>query len=244
MTYPIIFCGNCAEPDWRVGPSSRADRSEVERGLMEPNTTLYPVSLVVAGRRCLVVGGGGVAARKVHGLVSCGAAVTVVAPEVHPSIIVLGDRVTVRTRRYETSDIADHQLVIAATGVGAVDSAVARDADRAGVWVNSADDPANCTVLLPAVHRDGPVTIAVSTGGASPALAVWLRRRLAAALVPGTAALAHVLEDARQELRANGRSTESVDWQAALDGVLPELVAAGRIHEAQTLLAEVTVERS
>jgi len=99
-------------------------------------------------------------------------------------------------------------------------------------------------VLLPAVHRDGPVTIAVSTGGTSPALAVWLRRRLAAALVPGTAALAHVLEDARQELRANGRSTESVDWQAALDGLLPELVAAGRINEAQTLLAEVTVERS
>lgn len=205
---------------------------------------LYPVSLVVAGRRCLVVGAGAVAARKVQGLVDCGAVVTVVAPDVHPSITGLGGQVTLHRRPYRPSDVAHHQLVITATGVPAVDGAVARDADQAGIWVNSADDPANCSVYLPAVHRDGPVSIAVSTGGASPALAVWIRRRIAAALAPGTAGLACVLEDARRTLHANGRSTESVDWQAALDGSLPELVAAGRLQDARSLLAELTVEPS
>jgi len=211
---------------------------------MEPQTTLYPVSLVVAGRRCLVVGGGAVAARKAQGLVACRATVTVVAPAVHPAITALGDQVTLHCRRYATSDLAGQQLVITATGVAAVDAAVARDADHARIWVNSADDPANCSMLLPSVHRDGPVTIAVSTGGASPALAVWIRRRLAAALGPGAAALAYVLDDARRRVRADGRSTESVNWQAALDGTLPELVAAGRIQDARSLLTEITVERS
>jgi len=207
---------------------------------MEPNPTLYPVSLVVAGRRCLVVGGGVVAARKVRGLVDCGALVTVVAPEVHPSITSLGVQVAVRARRYEIGDIARQQLVITATGVGAVDAAVARDADRAGVWVNSADDTANCTFILPAVDRRGPVTVAVSTGGTSPALAGWLRTTVAEAIDSGIgpqiAVLAELLDEARSRIRSSGRSTESFDWTTLLDRQVLPLVRAGRIDDARTLL--------
>ena len=98
-------------------------------------------------------------------MVECGAEVTVVAPEVDPAIGALG--VAVERREYEQGMAASYRLVVTATGVPEVDAAVADDAERAGVWVNSADDPAHCSFILPSVHRDGPVTIAVSTGGAS-----------------------------------------------------------------------------
>lgn len=201
--------------------------------------TPYPVSLVVAGQPCLVVGGGPVAARKVDGLLASGARVTVVAPEVVPAIAAL-DAVTLHRRPYERGEAGRYRLVITATGVAGVDAAVAADADAAGVWVNSADDAGHCTFLLPSVHRDGPVTVAVSTGGASPALATWLRRRVAATAGDGLGALADVLDGARRRLQADGRSTESVDWQALLDGPLPGLVRAGRLDEARRLLDEAT----
>jgi precorrin-2 dehydrogenase/sirohydrochlorin ferrochelatase len=106
------------------------------------------------------------------------------------------------------------------------------DAEAAGVWVNSADDPDHCSFILPSVHRDGPVTVAVSTSGSSPALAAWLRDRLADASGPGVAALAELLERARGRLKAEGRPTDTVDWAALLDGPLPGLVAADRMDEA------------
>lgn len=197
--------------------------------------TPYPVSLMVAGRPCLVVGGGPIAARKVAGLRTSGALVTVVAPEVVPAI---GERpdVTVHRRPYEPGEAARYRLVVTATGVAEVDAAVAEDADAAGVWVNSADDAGHCTFLLPSVHRDGPVTVAVSTGGASPALATWLRRRIGASVGGGLGALAELLDGARRRLQAEGRSTESVDWQGLLDGPFPDLVRHGRRQEADALL--------
>jgi siroheme synthase-like protein len=213
---------------------------------------LYPVSLVVAGRRCLVVGGGHVAARKIEGLVSCGALVTAVAPDVVDEVVRLVDApravggpggvpagtLQLERRPYRAGEASDYRLVVTATGVPEVDGAVAADAEAAGVWVNSADDPANCTFLLPAVHRDGPVTVAVSTGGSSPALAGWLRTRVAGALGPGVADLAALLDEARARLRTEGRSTEAIDWLPVLDGRLVPLVRAGRIDEARTVLWE------
>lgn len=197
--------------------------------------TTYPVSLVVADRPCLVVGGGPVAARKVAGLVAGGARVTVVAPAVVPAIEAR-EEVTVHRRPYRRGEAADYRLVLSATGVDEVDAAVSDDAEAAGVWVNCADDPGHCTFLLPSVHRDGAVTVAVSTAGRSPALAAWLRRRAAASVGGHLGALAEVLGAARCRLHAQGRSTESVDWQAVLDGPLPGLVAAGRLEEARHLL--------
>lgn len=198
------------------------------------------MALRVDGQPCLVVGGGAVAARKAAGLVGCGALVTVVAPDVGAAIEALG--VTVVRRPYRSGEAGRYRLVFTATGLPEVDAAVAADAEAAGVWVNSADDAAHCTFLLPSVHRDGPVTIAVSTGGASPALATWLRRRIGEAAGPELGPLAGLLEEARRRLQADGRSTETVDWQSLLDGPLPDLVRAGDLPAARALLDRATAQ--
>jgi precorrin-2 dehydrogenase len=199
-----------------------------------PPTSLYPVSLDVRGRHCLVVGGGHVAARKAAALLECGALVTVVAPDVSPAMAAL-ESVIVARRPYQSDDLAGVALALTATGYPEVDGAVYTDAQAAGIWVNSADDLEHCAFILPAVHRDGPVSVAVSTGGASPALASWLRTRLAGQL-DGVGQLALVLSAARARVKAAGRSTEDIDWAALLDGPLPDLVRQGRIEEATALI--------
>jgi siroheme synthase-like protein len=205
---------------------------------------VYPVALVIEGRACLVVGAGAVAARKVAGLVACGAEVTVIAPVVGSGVAALASpsgstgpgTVRVERRPYRAGDAARFRLVVTATGIAAVDRAVARDAELAGVWVNTADDPEGCSFLLPAVHREGPVAIAVSTGGASPALAAWLRDRVAVVVGPETSTLAELLSGVRRDLRAVGRSTEGVDWRRVLDGGILSLVRDGHIGRATATL--------
>ena len=117
------------------------------------------------------------------------------------------------TARYEIGDLDTVRLVITAADDPAVNAAVATDATARGIWVNSADDPANCTFTLPAVARDGVVTVAVGTGGASPALASHLRGELEHWLEEiGAADAAAALAAQRAELKADGVSTESIDW--------------------------------
>ncbi|MHB8440401.1 MAG: precorrin-2 dehydrogenase/sirohydrochlorin ferrochelatase family protein [Acidimicrobiales bacterium] len=211
---------------------------------------LYPVGLVVRGRPCLVVGGGRVAARKVASLLRCGAAVTIVAPEVHEALSALvaegliesidGPPLHVQLRPYEAGEASRYRLVVTATGDVAVDRQVYEDAEAAGVWVNSADDPEHCTAVLPAVWRHGEVHVAVSTGGTSPALASWLRDQVAVAMADGLTPLAELVAEARLAVKAAGRSTESVDWGALLRGPLPGLVRKGRLEEARTLIEKAT----
>jgi siroheme synthase-like protein len=124
----------------------------------------YPVDLVVAGRPVLVVGGGRVALGKVRGLLEAGARVTVVAPEVVDELAAL-DGVRIERRRYERGEVAGYRLAFTATGDAAVDQAVFDDGEAAGVWVNSADDPARCSFTLPARLRRGDLLVTVSTAG-------------------------------------------------------------------------------
>jgi siroheme synthase-like protein len=148
---------------------------------------------------------------------------------------------TVHLRPYRPGEAAGYRLVVTATGDPSVNAHVYRDAEEAGVWVNSADDPDRCTFVLPAVARDGPVTVAVSTGGSSPALASWLRRRIADTVVPGLGPLAELLDETRARIHARGASTESVDWESLLDGPLPALVLQGD-EAAARLLLDAAVE--
>lgn len=216
---------------------------------------VYPVGLLVAGARCLVVGGGRAAGEKAVGLLRAGAAVTLVAPRSEEAMEVLaavcdrpgpatpvpigrsGGTLRVLSRTYRAGEAARYRLVLAASGQPEVDASVADDARRAGVWVNAADDPAHCSFFLPSVHRDGPVTVAVATDGRSPALAAWLRRRLAALAGEGLGLLADVLGEARACLQAEGQPTDSVDWAALLAGPAPALAAAGRLEELRELVA-------
>jgi siroheme synthase-like protein len=201
----------------------------------------YPVSLDVSGRPCLVVGGGRVAARKARTLLDCGGKVTVIAPELSPDMEALAPFLHALERRpYGEGEATAFRLVVTATGIPEVDGAVYADAEAAGVWTNSADDVAHSSFILPAVHRDGPVTVSVSTGGLSPALASWLRTRVAADCGDGIAILAHLLGEARARLKETGRSSESVDWRQLLDGPLLDLVRAGDIDGARATVRAAT----
>ncbi len=201
----------------------------------------YPVSLNVSGQPCLVVGGGRVAARKARTLLDCGAAVTVITPELCDDMEQLVPSLRVLERRnYGQGDAANFRLVVTATGIPDVDGAVFADAEAAGVWANSADDVVHSSFILPAIHRDGPVTVSVSTGGLSPALASWLRTRLASECGDSLGALAQLLGDARADLKRAGVRSDTVDWGRVLDGPLLELIRSGDMEGARAVVAEAT----
>jgi siroheme synthase-like protein len=199
---------------------------------------LYPANLRVAGRPCLVVGGGAVATAKVAELVDCGADVTIVAPEVTAEIesLATAGRVRVDRRPYRGGEVAGYWLAVVATDDPRVNRAVRLDGDGHGVWVNAADDPANCSVTLPARVRQGPILATFSTSGQAPAVATWLRRRYEADLGVEFATVVELVSEARAQLQAEGRSTGEVDWQGALDSGMLDLVREGRVAEARERL--------
>jgi precorrin-2 dehydrogenase/sirohydrochlorin ferrochelatase len=192
---------------------------------------LYPIVLRLEGLACLVVGGGPVAARKAASLIECGARVTVVAPQHCAELERLS--VTKLTRAYEPGEAADYRLVIAATGLSEVDTAVFEDGERAGVMVNAADNIEACRFFLPALLRQGPVTVAVSTAGSSPYLATWLRHRISRTVGPEFAQIASLLKNLRRALKDAGRSTETADWGSLLDEDLVTTLASGHDEQAK-----------
>lgn len=155
----------------------------------------YMACLDLTGRSILVVGGGRVALEKVDGLLDAGARITVVAPQIVPE---LADRdVTIIRRGYRVSDLEGRFLVVAATSITSVNRRVFRDAETRALLCNVVDVPELCSFILPAVHRHEPIAVAVSTGGASPALAQHLRDQIAAVVRPEHAELAHRLRELR-----------------------------------------------
>ena len=192
----------------------------------------YPVFLELAGERVLVVGAGPVAARKVAGLLRAGASVTVVAPDAVPDIAEDPD-VRWHAREYRRGEAASYRLVLTATDDPAVNRQVARDGRAANVFVNSADDPANCSFTLPAVVERGDLRIAIGTGGRSPAFARWVRERLEQQFSDVHARLLDVLGDVRDEVRAEFGTSELPGGPSVIDDDLVAAVAAGRDDEAR-----------
>jgi len=165
----------------------------------------YPIYLVDMPRRlAVVVGGGQVAERKVKDLLEAGARIRLVSPALTPALQALAGSgaITFVQRAYREGDLDGAFLVVAATGEPEVNQRVWREADRRACLVNVVDDPAHCNFITPAVVRRGDVTIAVSTGGASPALARRLRERLERLVGPEYAHLARLLAELRPRLRA------------------------------------------
>lgn len=196
---------------------------------------LYPVGLRLAGRPVLVVGGGKVAASKVAELVRCGADVTVVAPAI-VSELADDPRLRCEHRPYRAGEAAGYRFVVTATDDPAVNQAVFDDGEAAGVWVNAADDPERCSATLPSRVRRGSLLVTVSTEGRSPALAAWLREWLEGELGPEHEVLLDLLAAERDRIRAEGRSTEGLDWKGALASGMLEEIRAGRITAAKELL--------
>jgi siroheme synthase-like protein len=201
---------------------------------MPVEAPLYPVNLVVAGRRCLVVGGGPVALQKARELVACEARVDVVAPAIVDELRALD--LTCHERPYRSGEVAGYRLAVTATSDPTVNRQVFLEGEEHGVWVNSADDPANCAFTLPSRVRQGPLLVTFATGGRSPALATWLRRRFAAEFGTEYLDLIDILSEERTRLQRDGRPTEGLDWQGALDSGMLELIREGRLAEAKERL--------
>src|SRR5262245_50840714 len=171
----------------------------------------FPAFLDLRGRRCLVVGGGRIAERKVQGLLDCGARVIVVSPALVSRLahLAAGGRIEHRARMFRKVDVRGCVLVIAATGVGAVDDAVAESARCHRALINTVDRPARCDFIYGSVLRRGELQIAVSTGGRAPALAREIRRRLEPVIGAEYAALVDEVGRARRAARATAATPEA-----------------------------------
>ncbi len=201
----------------------------------------YPVLLNVSGLNCQVVGGGEVAARKVAGLLECGAAVRIIGPEACLALqqFVQAGKITWEKRPYRQGDLKGAGLVIAATDDSQVNLAASEDAHRAGIPVNVVDDAVKSSFILPAVLRRGDIIVAVSTSGRSPALARKLRTRLEQEFGEEYDTLTRVVDDVRQDLKRKGLRISSEVWQQALDvDQLIVLIREGRLEAARELILD------
>jgi siroheme synthase-like protein len=196
--------------------------------------------LLVDGRRAVVVGAGTVAAHKARRLLEAGAIVTIVAPEATDIVRQWASTDEVRwvAREFVDADLDDAEIVLTATGDPTVDGRVARSAVSRGIAVNSADDPEHCTFFMMAEVVRGPILVAVSTGGSSPALAAYLRARLDSILEAELADLATIISDVRADVHESGHTTMDLPWSTAIDDEVLELVVAGDATGADHRLRE------
>ena len=198
-------------------------------------SVLYPIFLDLADRPCLVVGGGPVAEGKVRGLLAAGARVTVVSPTLTPALaaLVAEGHLAHERREYTPGDLAGAALAFAATGDRAVSRAIRSEGRERGVWVNAADDAEHCDFLLPAVLRRGPLAVAVSSGGASPALTRAVRDELERYFPADFGGFVEVVAEVRRELRERGAPVTAERWRSALEHELRGLSAGSGVGDGQ-----------
>ena len=179
----------------------------------------YPVFLDLDRTRCLVIGGGTIAERKVEALLAAGGEVTLISPELTAALHALeaAGRLTVQHRSYQRGDLEAVALVIAATDDPALQQQIAAAAQQANILCNIVDQPALCSFIVPAVMQKGDLTIAVSTNGASPALAKKIGQDLADQFGPEYALALRLLRRIRERLRHEQRSAQ--DRQRLLTGL-------------------------
>lgn len=200
----------------------------------------YPVVLRLEGKHCLVVGGGRVALQKVWGLLGAGARVTVVAPECCEEIEDLAERGTIELHRreYSEGEASRYFLAITATDDPRTNRQVYLDGERSKTLVNSADDPENCRFILPSRVVRGDLVVAVSTGGRSPAMAAYLRKKLESMFGEEWGVLTELLGEARDQMRANGISPEGIPekWEAAISDRVLGLIQKGDLDGARAVI--------
>lgn len=205
---------------------------------------LYIACLNLAGKRALVVGAGRIAEEKIGGLLECEADVVVVAPEAREQVRALNDqgRLTWVAKRFDPSDLDDAFLVIAATADTGVNTSVFEAAEARQMLVNVVDVPALCNFVLPSIARRGPIALAVSTSGASPALAKRIRREIEERMGPEYAMLATVLDGQREWAKATlpGYDARKAFFESIVEGDPDpiELLRAGDVDAVTRLIDE------
>jgi siroheme synthase-like protein len=199
----------------------------------------YPIFLNIQGKKCVVVGGGTVALRKVKMLLDCGADVTVVSPKPHLGMAKLSEKKAIRLihRNYKGGDLMGATLAVASTDVKEINQTVAHEAKRLGILVNVVDDSRLSSFILPSFFRRGNLTIVVSSAGTSPALARKIRTNLEKSLGKGYATLLSLISEVRSALKERGCAVDGEAWQEALDlESLIRLIQKGQREKAKTLL--------
>jgi precorrin-2 dehydrogenase / sirohydrochlorin ferrochelatase len=213
-------------------------------------TPFYIACLKLKGRHCVVVGGGDIGLEKVEGLLACDADVTLIAPVAHPELEDLATEGSIEWEKRPYAGPADLEgvfMAIAATDDSEVNIGVYDDAEKRAMLVNVVDVPPLCNFILPAIVRTGPLAIAISTAGASPALAKRMKREIAELFGEEYARLAIVLNDARGW--AKGTLPTYQDRKEFFEGIVngdPDPVALLRDRREPELLAliEVAKERA
>jgi siroheme synthase-like protein len=206
------------------------------------STPLYIACLRLSGRECLVVGGGAVGLEKVEGLLACDSAVTLVSPDAVPELEDYTREGSIRWERraFTDSDLDGKFLAIAATSITDVNISVYEGAERRAMLCNVVDVPPLCNFILPAIVRTGPLAIAISTAGASPALAKRMKREIAEAYGEPYARLAVALNDVRGWAKATLPTYR--DRKEFFEGIVNgdpdpiELIRAGREHDVRDLI--------
>ncbi len=200
----------------------------------------YPVFLDIAGKPAVVIGGGNIAYQKVVGLVTSGADITVVSPELNEDMAALRAEGRFRhiERDYQPGDIEGYTIAFVATDDRAINATVAREGKERRVWVNAVDDPPYCDFIMPAIVQQGDLTIAISTSGRSPAMARKMREELELFLTEDYSLMLELAAEVRAELRERDVLVDSDTWNAALDADLRRLLVAGQRSEAKQRLYE------
>ena len=201
----------------------------------------YPIFLKIKGKRCIVVGGGEVARRKVKALLECGAGVEVISPDPCREInqLVEAGEVKLLRRGYQPGDLQGALIAIAATDDSRINRQVVKEAQEKAVLVNVADDAEDSDFILPSYLRRGALSIAVSTGGVSPALARKIRTRLEKDFGDEYASLVRLVGEVRAELKRQKVKFSGDDWQVALDlDFMLDLLKKGEEKKARAFLLE------
>ena len=200
----------------------------------------YPAFIDVRGRNCLVIGGGPLGEEKVVKLLECNAKVIVIAPVVTPAVEKLAAQGQVEwlMREYRTGDLAQAFIAIASTDDDDTNRQIYAEAEERNVLLNVVDVTHLCTFIAPSVARRGEVTVATSTGGASPALARTFREKLESSRILEYADLAPILARGRAELRHRGLRVPPDHWQRCITEELLDIVQSGDEAAAYQLLEE------
>ena len=205
----------------------------------EQPSSYYPVFLNISGKRCVVVGGGQVALRKVRALLEHRANIEVISPDPCSELIELAEdgQIRVFRRHYQPGDLRKAFTAIAATDNSDINLQVVKEARRKAVLVNVADDAENSDFILPSYLRRGDVTVAISTAGRSPALARKIRTRLEKVFGDEYASLALLINEVRTEAKQQRIEVDGDAWQEALDlDVLLELLRRKDAEKAKAIL--------
>jgi len=199
----------------------------------------YPIFLNISGKRCVVVGGGKVALRKVRMLLEYEARVEVISPELCSELkgLARDGKICALNREYQAGDLKGATIAIAATANSDINLKVLNEAQREAILVNVVDDPEISDFIVPAYVRRGVITIAVSTSGRSPALARKIRTRLEKEFGEEYAFLVHLIGEVRAEVKRQGIKVNGDAWQKAIDlDLLLELLRQGEREKAKSIL--------